>query len=106
MGYFAKFTQQGVPFMEGADKKDIRELVDLPIHIVDYGFIKGDNGEFAVFKIAEVDDAFYFAPTVISDNLKTIQEDGMKDALAKIEVVIRSTTSKKGRDYFSLEYHE
>ena len=107
MGYFAKFAgNSGIEFMEGAEKKDIRDLVDMPIHIVDFGFIKGDNGEFAVLKIQESEGAFYFAPKVISDNLKEIAEDGMKGLLARTEVVIRMEHSKKGRDYFKLEYHE
>ena len=106
MGYFSKFQQQGIPFMEGAEKADIRDLVDEPIHIIDFGFIKGDNGDFAVFQTKENEGVFFFAPTVISENLREIEADNMKNVLAKTEVVVRLTTSKKGRDYFSLEYHE
>lgn len=106
MGYFAKFKAQGIDFMEGAEKRDIRELVDEKIHIIDYGFIKGDNGDFAVLKVKEHEGKFYFAPTVISENIRTIDADGMKDALAKIVVIVRANTSKNGREYFSLEYIE
>ena len=106
MGYFSKFQQQGIPFMEGSEKADIRSIVDEPIHIVDFGFIKGDNGDFAVFKTAENEGVFFFAPNVITDNLREIEVDGMRKQLAKTEVVVRATTSKKGREYFSLEYHE
>lgn len=107
MGYFAKFqSAAGIDFMEGSEKKDIRDLVDMPIHIVDFGFIKGDNGEFGVIKVEESEGAFYFTPKVISENLKQIDEDGMRGLLAKTEVVIRFEHSKKGRDYFKLEYHE
>ena len=107
MGYFSKFGgNNGIEFMEGAEKKDIRDLVDMPIHIVDFGFIKGDNGEFAVIKVEESEGAFYFAPKIISQDLKTIHEDGMRGLLAKTECVIRFKHGKKGRDYFVLEYNE
>ena len=106
MGYFSKFQQQGIPFMEGAEKADIRELVDKPVHIVDFGFIKGDNGDFAVFITKENDGVFYFAPNVISENLHIIDEDGKRALLAKTEVIVRSNTSKNKREYFTLEYCE
>ena len=106
MGYFDKFSNEGVPFMEGAEKRDIRELVGKPIHIAEFGFIKGDNGEFGVFRVAEKEGAFYFAPSVITDILRTIRDDSMEDYLSKTESVIVSQESKKGREYFSIEFHE
>lgn len=104
MSYFSKFQQQGIPFMEGAEKGDIRDIVDSEIHIVDFGFIKGDNGDFAVFQTKENEGVFFFAPNVISENLKIIDEDGKRALLAKTTVIVRSNTSKNKREYFTLEY--
>lgn len=105
MGYFDKFnTGGGIPFMEGRDKGDMHDILDEKLHIIDFGFINGDNGEYAVIQVAEYDRMFYFANTVITDMLKEVQADGMKEELKNQAIVFEERTSKRGRDYIAFSF--
>lgn len=104
--YFAKYDRQGgIPFMEGATKHKIQELVDGNIyHVTDYGFINGEDGNYAVFCVAEIGNAFYFGNAIITDILREIEADGMKDALREQPVKFVAHTSKRGREYTAMEF--
>lgn len=104
MGYFDKFNNGGIPFMEGRDKGNVSDILGDTVHIVDFGFINGDNGEYAVFLTAENDDIFYFGNQVITDMLKEVQRDGMETELAKQDIVFEERTSKKGRNYIAFRF--
>ena len=104
MGYFDKFNNGGIPFMEGRDKGNISDILGETLHIVDFGFINGDNGEYAVFLTAEHDDVFYFGNAVITDMLREVQKDGMESELAEQKIVFENRTSKKGREYIAFRF--
>lgn len=104
MGYFDKFNNGGIPFMEGRDKGNIFDILGETLHIVDFGFINGDNGEYAVFLTREHDDVFYFGNAVITDMLKEIQRDGMESELSEQEITFENRTSKKGREYIAFRF--
>ena len=85
-GYFDKFDNKGIPFMEGATKGDISELLGRFVEIApDYGFINSENGRFGVFHLAGDGKRFYFAPSVITSVLDQI--DRALDAVAKARVL-------------------
>ena len=104
MGYFDRFNNKGIPFMDNADKGDMHDILGEPVHISDFGFIKGDEGDYAVIQIAEKPDTFYFCNAVITDMLKQVELDDMKDELAKQVIKFELATSKKGREYFRFEF--
>lgn len=104
MSYFAKFNRGGIPFMEGADKASFDEILDVELHIADYGFIKGDEGEYACIQIAEKPGKFYFANSIITEMLKEVERDGHKDELPTEVIVFSKRKSEKGRDYYAYEF--
>lgn len=104
MGYFDKFNNGGIPFMEGRYKGNISDILGETLHIVDFGFINGDNGEYAVFYTREHADVFYFGNAVITDMLKEVQRDGMEAELSEQDIVFELRTSKKGRDYIAFRF--
>lgn len=105
MSYFDKFnTGAGIPFMDGRDAGKIVDLVGQAVHVSEFAFLKNDEGEYAVFIVAEDDKAFYFANSIVTDVLRQIEKDGMAPELPKQTVKIVKKTSKKGRDYTAIEF--
>ena len=107
MGYFDKFNSKGIPFMEGAEKKDLKDIFGQVVHIVDYGYINGRDGKFACIKLAEYDNAFFFGNSIITDMLLEVDKDGMKSELADQGIIFSQKTSKEtNRDYTAFEFVE
>ena len=104
MGYFDKFRNDGIPFMEGRDKGDLHDMLDVPVHIIDFGFIKGKNGDFAVIALAEDSGKFYFCNSIITEMLRTVQADDMQDALPQQAIVFSLRMSKAGQEYMTFEF--
>ena len=105
MSYFDKFNNKGVPFMDGAEKKDLKEIFGKQVHIVDYGYINGRDGKFAVLKLAEYENAFFFANAIITEMLQQVDMDNMKAKLANQTIVFSEKTSKEtNRNYTAFEF--
>lgn len=111
MGYFDKFNQgQGIPFMDGADKIDIPQGENLTI--TDYGFIHGEDGDFAVLQFAEYKNAFAFGNSIITEDIKQMEKDFSSKSdvlaeLAKVTVVFTKRKNKSGkREYMAVEFVE
>ena len=106
MGYFDRFNNKGIPFMENADKGDLHDVLGEIVHIADFGFIKNDEGDYGVIQLTEKPGEFFFANQVITDMLHQVENDGMKEELAKQPIKFGLATSKKGREYFRFEFTE
>lgn len=105
MGYFDKFVRKGIPFMEGREKGNLRDLVDKPLHIVDFGFINGKDGEFGVVQFAEDDKKFYFANGIITEMLMQVDDDGMREELAEQPIVFTMRMSKERKqEYMTFDF--
>lgn len=97
MGYFDKFNNAGIPFMEGREKGNLSDMLDKPLHIVEFGFINGEDGEYAVMAFAEDAERFYFGNSIITEMLHTVKDDGMSDELAEQEITFVKRTSRNGK---------
>lgn len=109
MGYFAQFNKgEGIPFMEGRTKVDT--VCDVEMHLVDYAFLSGDNGDYAVMLFAEYPQNFMFGNKIITSDLKQIESDLGKEqalkALASVGIKFTRNTSKRGREYVGVEFIE
>lgn len=105
MGYFDKFVRKGIPFMEGREKGNLRDMVDKPLHIVDFGFINGKDGEFGVVQFAEDDKKFYFANGIITEMLMQVDDDGMREELAEQPIVFTMRMSKERKqEYMTFDF--
>ena len=105
MGYFDKFNSgKGIPFMDGADKGELRDILGDIVHISDFGFIRNDEGDFAVIQLSEHPGVFYFCNQVITDMLHEVEKDGMRGELPKQGIKFEQKVSKKGREYFAFEF--
>ena len=103
--YFTDLNpSKGIPFMDGAEKGEKDEILGEWLHIEDFGFIEGENGEFAVLQIRERPGKFYFGNSIITEMLQKVSKDNMKKHLADNAVKFSMKTSEKGRDYMTFEF--
>lgn len=105
MSYFTDLNpSKGIPFMDGRDKGESADIVGKWLHIDDFGFIKGDNGEFAVVSFAEDAEHFYFMNSIITEMLQKVNADSMRKYLGSQAIRFDMKTSAKGRDYMTYEF--
>lgn len=104
MSYFDKFNREGIPFMEGRDKDKLDNVCGRMLHIDDFGFIEGKDGQFAVIAFQEEPTKFYFGNSIVTEMLKEVQNDGMKNELRKQVIVFDKRTSKDNRVYTSFKF--
>ena len=105
MGYFDKFVRKGIPFMEGREKGNLRDMVGKPLHIVDYGFIEGKDGKFAVIAFIEDVAHFYFGNSIVTEMLEEVEADGMRDELAHQTIQFEMRVSKeRGQEYMAFDF--
>lgn len=98
----------GLDFMEGKDKSDI--VLGETYLINEFGFLNGDNGEYAVFTVKGDDEHFYFGASILTDKLKTLEtmlnEEEMAELLSNgLEVEFEERKSEKSkRKYIACEF--
>ena len=108
MGYFDKYVNNGIPFMDGAEKGSLADLVGEPLHLDQFGFIHTkDYGEAAVVHFKEKPGMFYFANEILYNLLRGVADDGMEQLLAVSTITLSVRTSKStGRDYIAFDIDE
>lgn len=92
--------------LSGLNMISVKDVMDYDtIHITGYSFCTTSNGDTAIVLFDEKPDSFFFAPTVLTNMLKQI--DNNADAKSKfdaegIKMQISECHNKKGnRTYFN-----
>ena len=104
----AKEFSVQLPFMEGREKGDAKELIGTVNTIKDYGFLRGDdNREYAVFIVAERSTTFYFGGTVLTDQLMQLEAEGYHEAIIEegLPMLMTEKKSKNNRSYVNVEFY-
>jgi hypothetical protein len=104
----AKEFSVQLPFMDGREKGDAKELVGQVSTIVDYGFLKGDdNRDYVVFIVAERSKVFYFGGTVLTDQLQQLEADGYHDDIVAegLPMLMEEKKSKNNRGYINVTFY-
>ena len=106
MGFFEDLNPgKGIPFMDGRYKAETRYLAGKEWHIQDFGFIKGDGGEFAVAIFAEDTIHFFFLNAVITEMLHKVENAGEKANLQRQRIRFEMRPNKKGdHEYMTFEF--
>ena len=102
-----EFTVQ-LPFMEGREKGDAKELLGTVNTIRDYGFLKGDdNREYVVFIVDERSKTFYFGGTVLTDQMTQLEAEGYHDTINEegLPMLMTEKKSKNNRSYVNVEFY-
>lgn len=93
--------------MEGKEKEDLKSLLNKEITINDYDFLNGEDGIYAVFTIKEDEKCFYFGSSIITDELKGIDEAGLKEELKQEGLKVKFVEKKaknSSRKYIAVEF--
>lgn len=97
----SSISAEGIPFMEGRtpSKLEHGEVVT----IIDYAFIKGEDGEYSVFITKEDEEHFYFGGMVFNQLFRELDGYSTEEIETVLKQGIEVTTelkkSKKGREY-------
>ena len=104
----AKEFDVRLPFMEGRDKGDTKELLGQVSTITEYGFLPNEAGEmYAVFITKERSDKFYFGGTVITDRLFKLEQDGYHAEIVTegLPVLMAEKKSKNNRSFVNVVFY-
>ena len=105
----AKEFSVQLPFMEGRDKGETKDLIGVVSTIADYGFLNNEAGEpYACFIVKERANEFYFGGTVLTDRLLKLETEGYHDAIVDEGLPILMTEkkgNKSNRTYTNVEFY-
>ena len=104
----AKEFSVQLPFMDGREKGDTKELVGQISTIADFGFLRGDdNHDYAVFIVRERSKSFYFGGTVLTDQLQQLEAEGYHDDIIAegLPMLLTEKKSKNNRSYVNVEFY-
>ena len=104
----AKEFSVQLPFMDGRDKGDAKELVAQITTITEYGFLNGDDGrEYVVFIVKEHSKKFFFGGTVLTDQLRQLETEGYHDTIVEegLPMLMTEKKSKNNRSYINVEFY-
>lgn len=95
-----KLTAQS-EIMENRDKGEMSAMLNLPLTIIDYDFMEGNDGTYSVILFQGEDKHFFFGGGVITDHLLKLDEKGYKETIKKEGLPVRfeSKKSKNNRFY-------
>lgn len=104
----AKEFSVSLPFMEGREKGDMKELHGQVSTIVDYGFLTSDkNSDYAVFIVKERSNKFYFGGQVLTDQLQQLEAEGYHEEIQEegLPVLFGEKKSKNKQTYTTVEFY-
>ena len=104
----AKEFSVQLPFMEGREKGDSKDLIGQVSTIVDYGFLKGDTGhDYVVFIVKERKDKFYFGGQVLTDQMGQLEAEGYHETIVDegLPMLMTEKKSKNNRSYANVEFY-
>lgn len=103
----AKEFSVQLPFMDGRDKGDTKELLSQVTTITEYGFLPNDKGgQYAVFIVAERPSKFYFGGMVLTDQLLQLEAEGYHEAINAegLPMLMTEKKSKNKMTYTNVEF--
>ena len=104
----AKEFSVQLPFMEGREKGETKELLGTVSTITDYGFLTNEHGEaYAAFIVKERSGKFYFGGTVLTDRLTQLEAEGYHDAICEegLPMLMAEKKARNGRSYTNVEFY-
>ena len=105
----AKEFDVRLPFMDGRDKGDTKELIGQISTITEYGFLPNESGEpYVVFTTKERAKKFYFGGAVLTARMTELDADGYGDEIRTegLPMLMTEVKSKKtSRTYTNVEFY-
>ena len=105
----AKEFDVQLPFMEGREKGETRELLGQISTICEYGFLPNDAGEaYACFVVKERPTKFYFGGSVLTARLTDLEAEGYHEAIVAegLPILMEEAKAKKSnRTYTNVVFY-
>ena len=104
----AKDFSVQLPFMEGREKAEIKDVMGTICTITDYGFLRGDDDrEYAAFITKEHPKHFFFGGQVLTDQLQRLDEEGYRDDIVSegLPFIMTEKRSRNGRNYVNVAFY-
>lgn len=105
----AKSFDVQLPFMEGREKGETKELIGQVSTISEYGFIPNDAGEaYVVFITKERANKFFFGGSVLTARMLDLENEGYHDTIVAegLPVLLTEEKSKKtNRMYTNVKFY-
>ena len=104
----AKEFSVQLPFMDGREKGELKELIGQVSTISEYGFLPSDKGgNYAVFTVAERSNKFYFGGMVLTDQLEQLEAEGYHEAIVAegLPVLFEEKKSKNKQTYTNVTFY-
>ncbi len=100
---FAKKLTEQLEIMAGKEKGNTDDLIGEIVTINDFDFLKGENGEYAVFTVKEHPGTFYFGGQVLTDDLQQIGASGMLPEVQKegLPALMSKKRAKESNRYYT-----
>jgi hypothetical protein len=89
-----------LPFLDGREKGQLKGLIGNQVTINQFGFLMDNtkNEEYVAFTIVEDEKRFYFGGMVLTDQLKTLENEGFRGEIEK-DGLPALFTEKKGKKH-------
>lgn len=103
----AKEFSNLLPFMEGREKGDLKNLIGKTVTIREYGFMTDENQEEYVCFICDEDKKnFYFGGAVLTENMKDLDSEGYGEEIFNegLPTLFGKKMSKSKREYTTIEF--
>ena len=98
-----------LPFMDGREKGETKEILSTVCTIREYGFLPNESGEpYACFIVDEIPEKFFFGGSVLTARLTELEEEGYHDTIVDegLPVLMTEKKSKKSnRGYTNVEFY-
>lgn len=104
----AKEFSVRLPFMDGRQKGETKDLLGQISTITDYGFLPDDRGEhYVVFIVKERSSKFYFGGQVLTDQIAQLDQEGYGAEIreAGLPMLLTEKKSRNNRGYTSVEFY-
>ena len=92
-----------LPLMDGKDKGTTEDLIGVIVTLNDFGFLSGDDGEYAVFTVQEEPKEFFFGGKVLTEALKEFEKDGYTESIREegLPLVLTKKKTKDGKKNYT-----
>ena len=103
-------TENGLPFMEGKEKLEIEgNLLEHVMTVSDYGFMKGEFGEYVVLTTQEYPEHFMMGASVVTQAFKNLDEALTEDERVQIieeglTLLFTKKKSKNKKTYIDIDF--
>lgn len=101
-----EITASGLPFMEGRTQLDVDKILGQTVTVEEYGYLRGDNGDYVVLVLEEYPQFFMYGASVVTQAFKELDE--MLTPKEKEEVLKEGLTfsieERKSKNKFT--YHK